>query len=93
MSFLAAQKFIFLSELFSFGKNKKSCTGQDLVSTEHIRAFVFDYGLKTGTSKLLCIPVHSLSARANKCGPFSKSFLKMLLKLVCGFAGPLSLST
>lgn len=60
------------------------------MSTEHIQAFVFVYELKTGTSKLLCIPVHSLSAQTNKFGPFSKLFLKMLLKLVCGFAGPLS---
>jgi len=65
MSFLAARKFIFLSKLFNFGKNKKSCPGHDPVSTEHIQAFVFVYELKTGTPKLLCIPVHSLSAQAN----------------------------
>jgi hypothetical protein len=52
--------------------------------------FVFVYEPKTGTPKLLCIPVHSLSAQANKSGPFSKSFLKILCKLVCRFAGPLS---
>jgi hypothetical protein len=57
------------------------------VSREHSQAFVFVYELKTGRPKSLCIPVHSLSAQANKSGPFSKSFLKMLLKLVCGFVG------
>ena len=60
------------------------------MSTEHIRAFVFVYELTTATPKLLCIPVHSLSTQANKYGPFSKSFLNMLLKPVFGFFGPLS---
>ena len=58
------------------------------MSTEHIRAFVFVYELTTATPKLLCIPVHSLSTQANKYGPFSKSFLNMLLKPVFGFFGP-----
>jgi len=53
-----------LKKNFNFGKKQNSCTGQDLMSTEHIRAFVFVYELKTGTPKLLCIPVHSLSAKS-----------------------------
>jgi len=60
------------------------------VGTEHIQAFLFVYELKTGTPKLLCIPVHSLCTSYQISGPFSKLFLKMLLKLVCEFAGPLS---